>query len=427
MQWGNSFGPRRYLRPLGVRPAPSAAEQHDALPEFGRFDQKYNMIFQPVWNERYSSITDGARSEKCARLVRRGVKGYRPLDWGLMLSSDANMKATGSGINSPNQGATRWALGPGLPKDVERWEGSPQEAAEIVKAVCGFYGADLTGICEYDRRHVYSHYFDLADRKHYPIVFSDEAGLEEIEAPVQLEDKTQVIPAAMKYAVVMVFEMNRMGIATAPSLASQATTRAIYSKMSFTVASVAEFLRGLGYHAIPSLNDTAANIPLAVDAGLGEVGRNAKLINPLFGPRCRIAKVFTDLPLAVDHPIQFGVTRFCEQCAICAEACPSKSIPFGPRSYEAQGDYSRSTLRQWQLAHDKCREYWAKTGTNCGICLHACPYNGDPGVLHWLFTSAAAAMPFLDRALVAAAKRSGVGKRVDSEKLWESLGKRREE
>ena len=54
---------------------------------------------------------------------------------------------------------------------------------------------------------------------------------------------------------------------------------------------------------------------MAVDAGLGELGRNGQLITRDFGSSVRISKVFTDLPLIPDRPVDLGVQRFCEQCA----------------------------------------------------------------------------------------------------------------
>jgi len=36
------------------------------------------------------------------------------------------------------------------------------------------------------------------------------------------------------------------------------------------------------------------------------------LDNSKFAPRLRISKVITDLPLAADAPIEFGVMEFCE-------------------------------------------------------------------------------------------------------------------
>jgi len=65
----------------------------------------------------------------------------------------------------------------------------------------------------------------------------------------------------------------------------------------------------LGYRAVATMNDTALAIPYALKAGLGEYGRHGLLITKEFGPRVRIGKIFTDLPLAYDRPTSFGVTR----------------------------------------------------------------------------------------------------------------------
>lgn len=52
------------------------------------------------------------------------------------------------------------------------------------------------------------------------------------------------------------------------------------------------------------MNDTALAIPYAIKAGLGEYGRHGLLITPEYGPRVRIGKIFTDMPLAHDVPVR---------------------------------------------------------------------------------------------------------------------------
>jgi epoxyqueuosine reductase len=59
---------------------------------------------------------------------------------------------------------------------------------------------------------------------------------------------------------------------------------------------------------------------MAVDAGLGELGRNGQLLTRNCGPRVRLSKVFTNLPLIPDKPIDIGVQNFCEECALCAKS-----------------------------------------------------------------------------------------------------------
>ena len=64
------------------------------------------------------------------------------------------------------------------------------------------------------------------------------------------------------------------------------------------------------------------HVPMAIDAGLGELGCHGILITRNFGRRVRISKVFTDLPLMPDKSVEFGVREMCEFCRKCAKACP---------------------------------------------------------------------------------------------------------
>ena len=67
-----------------------------------------------------------------------------------------------------------------------------------------------------------------------------------------------------------------------------------------------------------------SSIPFAVDAGLGEVGRTNRFISPIFGPAVQLGKVLTDMPMAVDKPIRFGLkgpnTAVATACASGAHA-----------------------------------------------------------------------------------------------------------
>ena len=70
--------------------------------------------------------------------------------------------------------------------------------------------------------------------------------------------------------------------------------------------------------AVASMNDSALAIPLAVQAGLGEVGRHSLLITREYGPRLRLGKSFTDMPLEIDEPVRLGVKEFCDICQRCS-------------------------------------------------------------------------------------------------------------
>ncbi len=406
-----------HLKPLGIKQIEkNAAEQYEVKDDFERFNQKYNMIWQPDWKPVLSRYGDQRRLESGIKKIKENRKGFSVLDWAFLRGAEANFWASDFPINLGDQTGNSWSpIKLGLPEGIDRWEGDEVEAARIIRKIAGYYGADQIGICKLDRRWVFSHYFDPETNQDYPIRFSDEEGYGDVQKPGKMEDGTAVIPAKMKYVIVLLQEMDYDGIKTAPTMTQMASTHIMYSRIAYTAASIAEFLRGLGYNAIPSANDTALNIPLAIDAGLGQLGRNAKLINPIYGPRCRISKIITDLPLAVDTPIDFGVTEYCETCKICAKNCPVKCIPEGPRSYEPVGNFSHQGVLQWQLNHEACRKYWAVEGTNCGICLAKCPYN-QKGLKHWIGKSITAAkIPLFNKLLTAVADLP----LMDSQEFWE--------
>jgi epoxyqueuosine reductase len=213
-----------------------------------------------------------------------------------------------------------------------------------IKKAAHFYGADLAGICEVNPRWIYSHVYNILTKKTSPVN----------------------IPATYKYAIVMALELDYDLIQQSPRPIAAAATGLGYSHMIEVAVKMAEFVRNLGYNAIPMGNDTALSHPLAVDAGLGELGRNGMLITAKFGPRVRLCKVFTDLPLIPDKPVDLGIQGYCEKCRICAEACPTHAIPAGERTV-VRG------LRKWAIDPLTCFQGWADGGVDCTHCITVCP------------------------------------------------------
>ncbi len=332
----------------------TAAERYEVQPDYRRFDQKFNMTRQPYWKPDAMAFAIN-RLHNRAKLVEAQKPGYGILDWGFANAAAASQQVMAFGINRPNQGPTSWkSVGPRRPEGTGKWAGDPATNSRIIKKMSRIFGAGDVGITMLDRRWVYSAWFDETTKQSYPIRFSDESGYEYVTEPTQLQDNTQVIPQSLKYVAVFIVPMHWQAIRAAPTLTHLAATHVAYSQIARLVLSVAEFIRGLGYNAIPSANCTALSIPLAVDAGLGELGRNAKLIHPVWGPVCRICKVITDLPMEPDVPIETGATFFCQSCLKCADACPARAIPVGPPSFEPPGGCGNAGVRQWQLNHWKC-------------------------------------------------------------------------
>ena len=118
------------------------------------------------------------------------------------------------------------------------------------------------------------------------------------------------------------------------------------------------------------------SIPVAIDAGLGELGRNGLLITPQYGPRVRLCKIFTDLVLEPDKPIDFGVKEFCKECKLCAEHCETDAISVDDEpSFEVACRSNNPGALKWYVNAERCYLYWCENGTDCSTCIKVCPYN----------------------------------------------------
>jgi ferredoxin len=116
---------------------------------------------------------------------------------------------------------------------------------------------------------------------------------------------------------------------------------------------------------------------VATRAGLGWIGRNGLLVTRTFGPRVRLATVFTDMPLPVAAPI---VASQCGTCRRCVDACPAGAT---------QGNaWKLGTSREALVDVDACRvtaerlmrERVGCDDVVCGVCIVVCPFsrmNGD--------------------------------------------------
>jgi reductive dehalogenase len=149
-----------------------------------------------------------------------------------------------------------------------------------------------------------------------------------------------------------------------------------------TLLALCQYIRNLGYDAIASANDSALAVPMAIQAGLGEYGRLGLLITPRFGPRVRLGKIFTSLPMAHDAPRSFGVKAFCDTCRACVKGCPVKAIPSGPPGPPPPGPSYLQGVIKWTVDAERCFGYWAKQNSDCSICIRVCPYNREFDAWH---------------------------------------------
>ena len=343
--------------------------------EFERFNQKYDMFNRAVWD-------DEVRSERSQRFFEsyftdlaqfRKVEGFQHRDYALRNAAWYIADFTSDLLEMSHDRKEGFLDSYTMFRDgaTRKTEASAEVNSAEVKRAGKFLGADAIGICDYDERWVYSHNYSRQ----------------------KLTDKPMELPDDLNSVVVIVNEMHHQTIETVPSALSGAATGQGYSRDIIAVLSITQFIRNLGYRAVASLNDTALSIPLAVQAGLGQYGRHGLLITPEFGPRIRIAKIFTDLPLIADKPIDFGVTETCNVCRRCSDGCPVKAISFVAPDFDRHEGISHvKGVKKWTINAKKCFQFWANQGTDCSICIRVCPYNKDfrkffNRVLRWLLSN----------------------------------------
>ena len=326
--------------------------------DFEPFEQRNDVFSRANWDETVRSekaiefwaayIMPNARARK--------ADGYSQRDYALRNAAWHFTKAfatlkTGTEGRHEGFNDTFTLHGPGWP---EKWDmGDPKETSTDIKKVARLFGADDVGICEYDARWVYSQKFNRLDQT---------------SRPPDVDD-------SLTHVIVTITAMDLDLTATVPSALAATATGMGYTMDAVTLMSLAQYIRNLGYNAHASMNDTALNIPLAVQAGLGEYGRHGLLITKDFGPRVRIGKIFTDMPLEADTPVSFGVTEFCNMCQACAAGCPPKAIPFDAPKDDAPNFSSFSTIKKWTTDAEKCFGFWTAQNTECSICIRVCPYN----------------------------------------------------
>lgn len=328
------------------------------------------------------------------RNLGKNPPGFTHEDYALTCAGRATDTLVRMKVYSRTDFDRRW----NIPEDKKMTDIDAAKMSEKVKKVGKWFGGGLVGICELNPLWLYSHWGDHNAKL---------AETFEVGDPVEL-------PEAYKYVVVMAIEMDYFDVQRSPAVCP--TIDLGYSKMAFTAFHVAEFIRNLGYHAIPSGNDMGLTIPMAVDAGLGELGRSGLLITEQYGPRIRLCKVFTDLPLEPDEPIDLGVQHFCETCGKCAENCPGSALLKGDRTDQPIDISTNPGLLKWPVNAERCLSWWYKSGTTgCTNCIRSCPYNKPPGITHAFVRGIIRRMPLFDGLLVKADDMMGYGKQVINE------------
>ena len=335
------------------------SENFEILDNFERFDQKNDVFRRSWWDQKIKS----KKTELFYSTYREPLKTWKKAD-GFTQKDYALRNAawhvsdilTEINVDQDRREGFSDAFSIQTPVAENKIHlGTKDEASKEIKKVSKAFGAGLVGITKYDSRWEYSNKFSDISLRSYP----------------------PEIPENLKNVIIVALPMDYDLVKTVPSALSGSATGLGYSHDALTVLSVTQYIRNLGYEAIGSMNDTSLAIPYAIQAGLGEYGRNGLLITQKYGPRVRLGKIYTNLDLSHDKPIHFGVKEFCNICNICASECPVKAIPFDAPSDVTYNQSNISGVRKWSVDGEKCFSFWTAQNSDCSICIRVCPYNKD--------------------------------------------------
>ncbi|MGI9596672.1 MAG: 4Fe-4S dicluster domain-containing protein [Acidimicrobiales bacterium] len=279
-----------------------------------------------------------------------------------------------------------------LAPEVDPSTTDPSRNADAVKALAYHLGGDMVGVCQAPVYSWYSHRGDGTPIEPYhrnAIVILLDQGYETMEG------------------------------ASGDDWVSGAQSMRAYMRGAQIAGILAEHIRSLGYGARSQTNrdSDVLHIPLVLQAGLGEMSRIGELVlNPFVGPRFKSVVVTTDMPIAPDRQIDFGLQDFCNKCTKCARECPCAAIPFGDKimfnGYET-----------WKPDVEKCTKYRLGNlkGAACGRCMKTCPYNIEGVLSERVFLWSAIKLPFTRRWIAKLDDRVGNGSINPIKKWWWDL------
>lgn len=186
----------------------------------------------------------------------------------------------------------------------------------------------------------------------------DKVGYTEVPQELIFKDRS----ISYSHAIVLVMEMDKEAVDSAPSDVTQEMGVVTYDEMGKATNELTQYLRKNGFAAQAShpAGGFVVYPSLAQKAGLGWKGRHGLLITPEFGPRQRISAIFTSISnLPQNGSISHSwMANFCEKCGKCIRSCPGNAITENTR---------RNGEKRIVILKESCH--------GCTICMRECSFN----------------------------------------------------
>lgn len=180
----------------------------------------------------------------------------------------------------------------------------------------------------------------------------------------------QELGVLFENAIVLAMEMSQEKIDKAPSQETMTMVFGTYDDLGKAANKITEFLREQGFAAQADhpLGGLVLFPPLAQKAGIGWVGKHGVLITPEFGPRVRLAAVYTsieNLPFSESNAHGW-IEEYCKICGLCIKQCPSQAI--------LEETVTHDTGRITNIKQQDCFKYFAQF-YGCSVCVKVCPFS----------------------------------------------------
>lgn len=385
--WTRNHGLSRVLGRHGTKPKLTLLNHSSRLRHFGRYPmERLRRVVTPT-----VLMIDPPRIPVRATFMQRALYG----DLGPILQKrrqDMNHRTPGTQAFNPLIGAlVPLQAGEVTAEIAPDCEDADRNSVRI-KSTAHYLGGDIVGTCEVPDHAYFSH--DM------------------LGEPIDAEPSNAVVILLDSHRDTIDGSSGDDWITGVQRLSEQLRCAEIGSLL-------AAHIRNLGFSA-EAHTEAAGSVrhaPLLVAAGLGELSRIGEVVvNPFIGPSQASVVVTTDMPLASDNPIDFGLQDICSKCKRCARECPSDAITFGERKMF-------DGVEQWTRDFEKCTTYVLDNpgGSGCTRCVKVCPFDAPDTVSQRIWVRMAISIPFTRRSFIARADRLGHGSMSPKKKWWLDL------